>query len=256
LMGELQEAIEQNELRLHFQPQINVSTGRVVGAEALVRWSHPVYGNIPPMEFIPHAEQTGLIKPLTFWVLDHALYAAQKLFAENEPPLAMSINISAANLHEANLVKSIQMLLTKHQVEPACLKIEITETAMMLDPENALKVLTCLHDTGVKIAVDDYGTGQSSLNYIKKLPANEIKIDRSFITDMSQNTDDEVIVSTTINMCHNLGYSVVAEGIEDAQTLQKLKSLNCDVTQGYYHCVPLAFEEFEAWLSAYDQSAG
>ncbi len=252
LMGELKNAIEQNHLSLHFQPQLDIRSGKVVGAEALVRWNHPIYGSIPPMEFIPHAEQAGLIKPLTYWVFDNALFACRQLI-ESGNEMDISINISAANLHETNIVKNIRALLFKHQVAPERLKIEITETAMMINPENALRVLTQLSQIGIKIAIDDFGTGHSSLSYIKQLPANEIKIDRSFVSDMGENADDEVIVSTTINMCHNLGYSVVAEGIENQITLTKLEALNCDVAQGYYHCRPLAFDDFREWL---DQSQG
>lgn len=247
LMGDLQTAIEQNQLTLHFQPQMDVESNTVVGAEALIRWSHPEYGYIPPMEFIPHAEQTGLIKELTAWVFDHALYALRQMMNQGRE-LDMSINISAANLHETNLVRNIQALLSKHEVPAERLKIEITETAMMLNPDNALRVLTRLHQIGVKIAVDDFGTGHSSLAYIKKLPADEIKIDRSFVSDMSENLDDEVIVSTTINMCHNLGYRVVAEGIEDRSTLEKLIALQCDLAQGYYHARPMSYDDFQQWL--------
>jgi len=248
LMGELQNAIDQNHLSLHFQPQLDIRSGEVVGAEALIRWNHPAYGYIPPMEFIPHAEEAGLIKPLTYWVIDHSLFACRQ-WIDSGTDLDISINISAANLHETNIVKNIQVLLNKHRVPPERLKIEITETAMMINPENALRVLTELSRIGVKIAVDDFGTGHSSLSYIKRLPADEIKIDRSFVIDMGENADDEVIVSTTINMCHNLGYRVVAEGIEDQLTLTKLEALNCDVAQGYYHCRPLAFEDFNDWLN-------
>ncbi|MDX1452495.1 MAG: EAL domain-containing protein [Oleiphilaceae bacterium] len=254
LMGELQTAIEQNQLTLHFQPQLDVNSGRVVGAEALIRWNHPEYGYIPPMEFIPHAEQTGLIKLLTAWVFDHALFALRQLMDKGEE-MDISINISAANLHETNLVRNIQAMLSKHNVPANRLKIEITETAIMLNPDNALRVLTHLHNIGVKIAVDDFGTGHSSLSYIKKLPADEIKIDRSFVTDMSVNPDDEVIVSTTISMCHNLGYSVVAEGIEDSTTLAKLAALECDVAQGYYHSRPLPFDDFQSWLATLAEQA-
>ncbi len=247
LMGDLQTAIEQNQLTLHFQPQMDVERDVVVGTEALIRWNHPEYGYIPPMEFIPHAEQTGLIKELTAWVFDHALFALRQMMNQGRA-LDMSINISAANLHETNLVRNIQALLSKHEVPAERLKIEITETAMMLNPDNALRVLTRLHQIGVKIAVDDFGTGHSSLAYIKKLPADEIKIDRSFVSDMSENLDDEVIVSTTINMCHNLGYRVVAEGIEDRGTLEKLAALHCDLAQGYYHARPMPYDDLQRWL--------
>lgn len=247
LMGELRTAIEHNQLLLNYQPQLEMSSGRVHGVEALVRWIHPVYGYIPPMEFVTLAEQTGLIKELTYWVLEHAI-AAGKSLNDHGYGLDVSVNISAANLHEVHFVQNVRALLAKHGMKEQNLTLEITETAIMLNPENALKVLGELDNIGVKISVDDFGTGHSSLSYIKRLPATEIKIDRSFVMDMANNKDDEIIVSTTINMCHNLGYKVVAEGIEDIQTLNKLESLHCDIGQGYYHSKPLSYGDLEDWL--------
>lgn len=247
LMGELRTAIEQNQLLLNYQPQLEMSSNRVHGVEALVRWIHPVYGYIPPMEFVTLAEQTGLIKELTYWVLEHAI-AAGKSLNDHGYDLEVSVNISAANLHEVHFVQNVRALLAKHDMKEERLKLEITETAVMLNPENALRVLGELDSIGVKISVDDFGTGHSSLSYIKRLPATEIKIDRSFVMDMANNKDDEVIVSTTINMCHNLGYKVVAEGIEDLQTLNKLENLQCDIGQGYFHSKPLSYGDLENWL--------
>jgi len=254
LMGELRDAIEQNHLSLNFQPQLELSRGCVHGVEALVRWIHPVYGYIPPMEFVMLAEQTGLIRELTCWVLEHAIAAGKRLNDQGYD-LDVSVNISAANLHEVHFVQNVRALLAKHGMKEERLKLEITETAVMLNPENAMKVLGELDRVGVKISVDDFGTGHSSLSYIRRLPATEIKIDRSFVMDMANNKDDEIIVSTTINMCHNLGYKVVAEGIEDLQTLSKLESLRCDIGQGYYFSKPLSYSDLENWLFERNQPA-
>jgi EAL domain-containing protein (putative c-di-GMP-specific phosphodiesterase class I)/GGDEF domain-containing protein len=254
LIGDLRLAIAQDQLMLNFQPQLDLQSGHVTGLEALARWSHPVFGFVPPSEFVALAEQTGLIRELTYWVLDHAL-AAQASLSKAGYNLELSVNLSAVNLHEVHLLDNIGKLLSRHGVQPSKLTLEVTETAMMLNPEKSLMVLNRISDTGVRIALDDFGTGHCSLGYIKKLPAHEIKIDRSFIMDMINDPDDELIVATTIGMCHNLGYRVVAEGIEDKPTQSRLLQLNCDLGQGYHFCKPLAFGDLELWLRKRQHSA-
>lgn len=249
LVGELRRAIHTDELELFFQPQLDLSDETVIGAEALLRWHHPTHGLIPPDEFIPVAEQTGLIKPLTAWVLERALEQCAK-FWEKGLCLRMSVNLSAKNLQEPGLPEFVRDLIQHHRLPPSYLVLEITETAMMLDPNQALITLNKLHDLGVYLSIDDFGTGYSSLAYIKQLPVQEIKIDRSFVMEMTQGNDDAVIVNTTLNMSHNLGLKVVAEGVESDEILRTLKLMGCDAVQGYYLTRPIKASEFEQWVES------
>ena len=247
LTGELRQAIENNQLSLHFQPKIDLSTMRVIGAEALSRWHHPDHGFIPPDEFILHAEQTGLIGPLTHWVFTTAL-AQLKDWQDRGHDLSLAINISARNLHDEGLPDLITRLLSDWQVGLDRLTLEITESAIMSDPEASLRVVKRLHSLGVRLAVDDFGTGHSSLSYLKSLTLDELKIDKSFVMHMEEDDNDAVIVRSTIDLAHNLGLKVVAEGIECVQHARILKSLDCDVGQGYWISRPLSAEDFDAWL--------
>lgn len=249
LVGELRRAIHTDELELFFQPQLDLSDETVIGAEALLRWHHPTHGLIPPDEFIPVAEQTGLIKPLTAWVLEQALDQCAK-FWEKGLCLRMSVNLSAKNLQEPGLPEFVRDLIQHHRLPANYLVLEITETAMMLDPNQALITLNKLHDLGVYLSIDDFGTGYSSLAYIKQLPVQEIKIDRSFVMEMTQGNDDAVIVNTTLNMSHNLGLKVVAEGVESGEILRTLKLMGCDAVQGYYLTKPIKASEFEQWVES------
>lgn len=247
LMGDLRKAIQEDELTLSFQPQVNMTLGFVTGLEALVRWQHPQHGFIPPDEFIPMAEATGLIKPLTVWVLERAVSAAVQLL-EAGFPLTISVNISAINLREANFVSNVCDILTRYRLPENQLILEITESAIMSDPDLALRVLKDLHEHGVQIAIDDFGTGHSSLSYIRKLPAQEIKIDRSFVMEMDKVNDDAVIVETTLSMCHNLGYRMVAEGIENDDVYRLLERMKCDYAQGYFMARPMPLPALKTWL--------
>lgn len=248
LMTELRHAIEQDLLELYFQPQIHLAQRRVAGFEALLRWNHPDYGFIPPDEFIPMAEQTGLIKPLTRWVISHALEFCRDLGALG-CDAHVAVNISAANLRERGFCDQVCALLDAHAVDAQRLVLEVTETAAMIDPKSALAVLRALQAARVRLSIDDFGTGHSSLSYIRKLPVQEIKIDRSFVMEMDVNRDDATIVRTTVNMCHDLGYEVVAEGVENASTCDLLSELGCDFVQGYHIARPMNRQAALDWLS-------
>ena len=248
LMGELRKAIDESTLELYFQPQINLFDNSLHGVEALIRWNHPVHGFIPPDEFIPMAEQTGIIKSLTQWVLNQALeFATEMHDAGNR--MVVSVNISAMNLQEKRFDLSVKESLERYRVPAEYLMLEVTETSVMQDTTRCFNMLKRLHDLGIQMSVDDFGTGHSSLAYIKKLPVQEIKIDRSFVMDMDKNADDEVIVKTTINMCHSLNYKVVAEGVENLEICGALKRMGCDYIQGYYISRPLSKADFRQWLS-------
>ncbi len=258
LVGELRKAIRENGLTLYYQPKWNFTDHRVEGMEALARWNHDKLGMIPPDEFIPLAEKTGIISELTQWVLNESLRNL-KLLHVHHPHLQVAVNISAMNLRELDFVEAIDQLLRSHEINSRALTLEITETAIMSDPEQALRALQALSKLGVRLSIDDFGTGHSSLSYIKKLPVNEIKIDRSFVMEMDAIKDDAVIVSTTLNMCHSLGYQVVAEGIESQTVFHTLQQLGCDYAQGYYLAKPLPHPELLAWLAmknASDETPG
>jgi diguanylate cyclase (GGDEF)-like protein/PAS domain S-box-containing protein len=253
LMSELRYAIEHNELSLFFQPRVTMRTGRVTGVEALVRWRHPQRGIIAPDEFIPLAEHSGLIKPLTQWVLAAARDQALR-WRDAGHRLTVAVNLSARTLHDPTLPPFVQSLLTDGP--RPWLELEITESTIMADPAGALDVLTQLHDLNIPIAIDDFGTGYSSLAYLQKLPVTAIKIDKSFVKDMATNDGDIVIVRSTIDLAHNLGLVVVAEGVESADTWTRLGDLGCDLVQGYHLCRPLPAADLTAWLAASGWAVG
>ncbi len=242
LSGELRQSIETGGLILHYQPKVNLRTERISGAEALVRWQHPEHGLMFPDEFIPLAERTGLIRPLTIWVIEQGLkdcayWNAMGLNA------GISLNISARDLIDPQLPESFAIFLKTHAVDPSLVVLEITESAIMADPQRALDVLNRLNAIGIKMSVDDFGTGYSSLAYLKQLPVSEIKIDKSFVMEMLQDENDAVIVRATIDLAHNLGMSVVAEGVQDRATSDQLKRLGCDVIQGQFTGMPMERDE-------------
>ncbi len=250
LMTELRRAIGEDGLELHFQPQVRLSSGEICGFEVLLRWNHPEYGFIPPDEFIPMAEQTGLIRPLTRWVLDRALLFGASMDAAGYP-VRISVNISALNLEEPAFAEQVLGVLERHGLPTGRLILEVTETATMVNPVAALQALRGLYDAGIRLAIDDFGTGYSSLSYIRKLPVHEIKIDRSFVMEMDANRDDATIVRTTINMCHDLGFEVVAEGVESDDTSQLLRNMQCDIVQGYHLARPMPEEDVASWLETW-----
>ncbi|THB69069.1 MAG: EAL domain-containing protein [Gammaproteobacteria bacterium] len=238
LMTELRNALENDELELFYQPQIDTLSGGVLGLEALIRWKHPSHGYIPPDEFIPLAEQTGVIKPLSRWVLNRALSKCAE-FLERGSPLRMSVNISPLNLQEKGLDDYIINLLASYSLPHDLLVLELTETAMMIEKSAASEILKSLDEKGVKISVDDFGTGYSSLTYLKQLPLDELKIDKSFVMDMLEDKDDLMIVHATIEMGHNLGLEIVAEGVETEETFWQLRDMGCNTVQGYFFSKPL-----------------
>lgn len=248
LMAELRKAINNDELYLVYQPKINIKTGVVSGVEALLRWNHPTLGLIPPNEFIPMAEKGSIIKPLTVWVLNSAMRQATA-FASSGLDIAIAVNISACSLRDDSLVGYTRMLLQKNHIDADRLILEITESAMMQDPVMGLNLLKQLSNLGVQISIDDYGTGYSSLAYLKRFPVSEMKIDRTFIKDMAVDEDDKLIVRTTIDMGHNFGLRVIAEGVEDGETARLLKEMGCDQVQGYYYAQPMAVDELYEWMT-------
>jgi diguanylate cyclase (GGDEF)-like protein len=251
ILSELPSAIRNDELVVYYQPKSDVSTGTVVGVEALVRWNHPTLGLIPPDEFIPGAEQSGLIKPLTAWVLDRALAQCHHW---NKTPgrtaITVSVNVSARNLLDEKFPTEVLRALERRDVAAELLVLEVTETAIMADPPRAHAVLLELHGLGVKLSIDDFGTGYSSLSYLKLLPVDELKIDKSFVQHMVQEPNDLTIVRSVIDLAHNLGLGTVAEGIEDQTTLEQLAVLGCDVAQGYHLARPMTADALGAWLTA------
>jgi len=247
LMGELRQATEQNHLTLYYQPKINVRRGEVCGAEALVRWRHPERGLIPPDEFIGPAEQTGLIHPLTQWVLRTAISQCGA-WGRQGLTMPIAINLSARNLFDPTLPDQVAQLVREQGVSPTCLTMEITESAIMTDTARAVDILLKLRAIGVKIAVDDYGIGYSSLSYLRKLPIDGIKIDKSFVMHMLENESDATIVRSTIELAHKLGLEIVAEGVESRGAYELLMAWGCDIAQGYYISKPLPVCEYGRWL--------
>jgi diguanylate cyclase (GGDEF)-like protein len=248
LMSELRQAVERDELTLYYQPKVDLATHAVKYVEALVRWEHPTRGFIPPDEFIPFAEQTGYIKAISRWVAEKAIEQCSKWQALGMD-LKVSINVSARDLMQAELPATVDALLRKYNVEPSWLWIEITESAIMDDPNHAIATLDQLHDLGIRLSIDDFGTGYSSLSYLKRMPVDELKIDRSFVMGMADDKDDETIVRSTIDLGHNMGLKVVAEGVENEAVLDHLKELRCDLAQGYHVSRPLPAHKLETWLN-------
>ncbi|MCB2184450.1 MAG: bifunctional diguanylate cyclase/phosphodiesterase [Desulfobulbaceae bacterium] len=247
LIGELRNALDENQLVLHYQPKISVKDGRICGAEALIRWRHPTKGFIQPDHFIPIAEQAGLMKSITEWVLTEAL-CQQAEWKKQNLALSVSVNLSVKNLQDFEFAETVDKLLRHWDTDPALLILEITETTMMVDPDRVKKVVGQLHSLGIKLSIDDYGTGYSSLSYLRKFPAAEIKIDKSFVMNMMRDEDNAVIVKSTIDLVHNIGRQVTAEGVEDQQTTEMLSRLGCDFIQGFHISKPKSPEEFLAWM--------
>ena len=250
MMTELRQAIEQNQLCLYYQPKINLKENKCVGVEALVRWNHPEKGQILPDAFIVDAEKSNTIKSLTQWVLTTAIEQSAQWNKEGFC-IDLSVNISARDFQDPALLKLIEDKISNSSIEPACLTLELTESAVMTDTKKAFDSLSKLDKMGVKLAIDDFGTGYSSLDYLKRLPVDELKIDRSFVIDMATSKNDEAIVRSTIDLAHNLGLSVVAEGVEDQNSLDLLEKMGCDTMQGYFTCRPLPADEISEYLSKF-----
>jgi diguanylate cyclase (GGDEF)-like protein len=247
LLGELRRAIEGHQLLLHYQPKVDAHNGRVLGVEALVRWDHPERGLVLPSEFIPLAEPTGLISPLTHHVLDIALRQCRQ-WRQAGHELSVAVNVSVRRLLDPEFPAEVATLLDRYQVPARQLVLEITESTIMVDPTHAVQVLGGLNGMGVQLSIDDFGTGYSSMAYLKNLPVHELKVDRSFVSQMTTSTSDTMIVRSTVDLGRSLGLRVVAEGVEDSKTWQKLKALGCDAVQGYYISRPIVADELTSWL--------
>ncbi len=246
LMGDLHRAVERNELRMYCQPKVCMATGRPSAAEALLRWQHTTLGMMPTIEFISLAECAGMITPLTNWIMEAAfsqIDAWQKVGLSQ----ALAINLSAHDLYDAGLVDRIRGLFSTWSVDPELIQFELTESVLMADPVAALETLTRLKKLDVKLFVDDYGTGYSSLSYLQKLPIDAIKIDQSFVAPMVSSRDSATIVSSTIELAHNLGKQVVAEGVETQDVWDRLHALGCDFAQGYFISRPMPADQLGQW---------
>ncbi len=247
LLSDLRRAVEENQLTLVFQPKIRIDTGSCEAAEALVRWRHPVRGVVSPAEFIPFAERTGFIRSITTWVLRQALQQLAQ-WQQQGLTLSLSVNVSTRDLAQQDLSELVRKELQDAQVNPTCLCLEVTEGAIMEDPARALSALQTLHAMGVRLSIDDFGTGYSSLAYLKKLPMDELKIDRSFVMDLDRDADDKAIVRATVELAHNMGLRVVAEGVETQTVLRQLQESGCDEAQGFFVSRPLPAADFFAWV--------
>ena len=257
LLTDLRHALEHGELRLYLQPKVAVATGRVVAAEALVRWQHPVRGLVPPMEFIPFAEQTGFVRQLTLWMFEEAARHWRGLQALGPAQgIRIAINLSTRDLLDLAFPERLATVLERHQAPTSGFCLEITESAIMDDPQRAEATLNRLSAQGFKLSIDDFGTGYSSLAYLKRLPVNELKIDKSFVMGMAHDESDEKIVRSTVDLAHNLGLSVVAEGVENAAILTRLAALNCDEAQGYHMSRPVPVADFAATCQRWHQQSG
>jgi diguanylate cyclase (GGDEF)-like protein len=247
LMSGLRKAVDEDELVLFYQPKIALRHGSELHAEALVRWRHPTRGLVAPVEFIAFAEQTGYIRAITHWVMAHAM-AQCAAWRSDGLAMNVSINMSARDLVDLELSERVETLLREHSCAAQWVTLEITESAILEDPDHAIDNLRRLHALGCRLAIDDYGTGYSSLAYLRRLPVHELKIDKTFILGMARDTSDAVIVRSTIDLAHHMGLMVVAEGVEDEATVERLRGLNCDMVQGYLLSRPLAATEIGAWM--------
>jgi diguanylate cyclase (GGDEF)-like protein len=238
MLADLRRALDSDQLVLHYQPKVSLTDGRIVGAEALVRWNHPQRGMVPPMDFIPLAEATHLIEPMTHIIIRKAVAQIGRWrTAGLELPVA--VNVSPNTVVEGGLPDLVRGVLAESDVPGRLLRLEITESTLVSDPDGALRTLRDLHDLGVQISIDDFGTGYSSLSYLKHLPVDELKVDRSFVAGLLTSTEDEVLVRATVDLGHNLGMSVVAEGVEEEPAADALRAMGCDVAQGFLYSRPL-----------------
>jgi EAL domain-containing protein (putative c-di-GMP-specific phosphodiesterase class I) len=250
LLGELRQAFDCDELVLHYQPKVALDTGELIGVEALVRWQHPTRGLLYPADFIDLAEGTTLIHRLTSIVLDKALQLSRD-WLERGIGLPVAVNITARTLLESGFAESVGARLAAARISAPMLCLELTESTIMSDPDGALSVLSELHRMGVRLSVDDFGTGYSSMAYLKVLPVDELKVDRSFVKDMVSDVSDNVLVQSAVDLGHNLGLSVVAEGVEDQETLDALRAVGADVAQGFYLGRPMDAESLRDWADGH-----
>lgn len=251
LISDLHIAIQQWEIDAVFQPKVDLGTGMITGAETLARWTRPGHGPVSPVDFIPILEQTGLIKTFTLQMVEHAARFCMEC-ADAGYRLSVAVNLSAHNLRDPRLPEQVAEILEYHGLDAPMLTLEITESAVMMDPEQSREILARLNGMGIQLSIDDFGTGYSSLSYLKRMPVQKLKIDRSFVRDMVQDSDDAIIVRSTIDLAHNLGLKTIAEGVETMETLAVLQAMRCDMVQGYLVSRPLPPRDFLAFLAAGD----
>ncbi|HEX2263820.1 MAG TPA: bifunctional diguanylate cyclase/phosphodiesterase [Pseudonocardiaceae bacterium] len=249
LVTQFRHALDAGQFDVHFQPQLALASRQVIGVEALVRWHHPELGMLDPEEFVAIVEATGLIDPLTDFVLDRSLRQCRS-WLDRGLSLSVAVNLSVRNLADTAFPSRVADALARHQMSPALLCLELTESAVMSDPEHAMPVLRGLHGLGVRIAVDDFGTGYSSLAYLRRLPVDEVKIDKSFVLGLASDLGDLAVVRAIVDLGHSLGLTVIAEGVEQEVTRDQLAEMDCDLAQGYLISRPLQVDRFEAWLAA------
>lgn len=254
LINDLRRALDNNELELYFQPQVYLGGDRVSGAEALLRWNHPEHGFIQPEKIIELAEHASIIHALSLWVMNQAIAQCSTWHRHGEF-LSVSVNLSVHDLANPELCSETEKLLSMYQLPSQFLKLEITENGMMENPARSIEVLKTLNEMGVILSIDDFGTGFSSLSYLKQLPVHELKIDKSFVLNMDNDESDAVIVQSTINLGHNLGLKVIAEGVEHKTHLDVAKGFGCDQAQGYLFSEPKSSDEFMKWLSEVSDNA-
>lgn len=251
LMSELKGALSEGQLQLYYQPKLLIAENRIASVECLIRWIHPEHGFIPPDEFIPLAEQTGAIRHVTNWGLRVAL-AQQRKWSEMGHDITVAVNISAIDLIDMGLPTLVSNLLSEFKVEPEMLTLEVTESAIMSDPQSALSALNTLKRMGIELSIDDFGTGYSSMAQLKDMPVHELKIDKAFVLNLANNKDDQIMVKTMVSLAQNLSLKTVAEGVEDPQSLAILSDIGCTKAQGFYLSKPLPEVQFNAWLDSFN----
>jgi EAL domain-containing protein (putative c-di-GMP-specific phosphodiesterase class I) len=245
----LRRALERNEFTLHYQPKINLATGAITGAEALLRWTHPARGPINPADFIPVAEDCGLILPIGAWVLREACQQARTWIDAGLPVMTMAVNVSAMEFRVENFLDGVLAILAQTNLEPKSLELELTENVLMKQAAAAATILQSLRENGIRVTIDDFGTGYSSLSYLQKFPVDALKIDQSFIRQISKVGDDTTIVKAVIGMARGLKLRVIAEGVENLEELAFLRAYRCDEAQGYYFSRPVPAEQFAMLLT-------
>jgi EAL domain-containing protein (putative c-di-GMP-specific phosphodiesterase class I) len=248
LASELADALERNEFRLDYQPKIDARTKLVTGVEALVRWQHPTRGLLPPDAFIPLTEQTGMIRELTNWVLQRALTECAGWHRAGRL-IPVAVNLSAATVHDPELVDAVKSAVIRSGLPPESIELEITESAVMFDPEGALRSLESLVGYGVRLSLDDFGTGNSSLSYLQRLPVTAVKIDKSFVEPLLTDDTAREIVRAVVNLAHSLSLSVIAEGVDSGPVMEQLTALGCDALQGFYVASPMSPARLEQWIA-------
>ncbi|MFA6230250.1 MAG: EAL domain-containing protein [Rhodanobacter sp.] len=251
LVNAMHRALEQDQFHLHYQPQFSVCDGRIIGMEALLRWDHPELGSVSPVEFIPVAEDCGLILPIGEWVLRTAVHQLKHWLDQGYPPMVMAVNLSAVQFRHRSLPNLVSNILKEAKLPPERLELELTESVAMHDPQGAIAVMNALHEHGIRMSIDDFGTGYSSLNYLKKFRVYKLKIDKSFIQDIGSDSEDRAIVAAIISMSRSLGLQTIAEGVETVEQLDFLREQGCNEAQGYYFSKPLPAAEIEVFLAAH-----